>query len=247
LSSSSGSDGPPGSPGPSRVIDERVIDRRLLSLLIARHGEPPRARPLTRDEEERAEIVARRDRALAAADPRLVHHIERHERSSARVAATQEAALAAYEQMVGRRRQTALERTAVQVRDIGELRELEPSEELYDAMKHRTPQAFLRDLHRPVQHFGNVELRRVPSPTAGASLARARTLVSEIMAEQRRAVTSFRLTSQLAGEGMVELRSILARPWEESRPENPLPMASRAPTLDDMRWFGSSGGYDPDV
>ncbi|HKE17927.1 MAG TPA: hypothetical protein VKB80_23785, partial [Kofleriaceae bacterium] len=123
----------------------------------------------------------------------------------------------------------------------------EPAQELYDAMDHKTPQAFLRDLHRPVQLFGDVELRRMPSPTAGASLARARTVVSEIMAAQRDAVTSFRLTSQLAGEGMAELCGILARPWEESRPESPLPMPSRAPTLDDMRWFGSAGGYDPDL
>jgi hypothetical protein len=114
-------------------------------------------------------------------------------------------------------------------------------------MEHRTPQAFLRDLHRPVHHFGGVELRRVPSPTAAAALARARALVTETLAQRTQGAASFRLSSQLAQEGIDELRAALARPWEESRPANPLPMPSRSPTAEDMRWFGMSGGYDPDV
>ncbi len=114
-------------------------------------------------------------------------------------------------------------------------------------MEHRTPQAFLRDLHRPVQHFGGVELRRVPSPTAAGALARARALVAETMARSTRGAAAVELSSQLAQEGFAELRAALARPWEESRPANPLPMPSRAPSAEDMRWFGLSGGYDPDV
>ena len=47
--------------------------------------------------------------------------------------------------------------------------------------------------------------------------------------------------------GMSELRTILARPWSESRPDSPLPLPSRAPGAEDHVWFGLSGGYDPDV
>lgn len=228
-------------------IDERAIDGRLMALLVARHGEPPRARPPSRDEEERRELFARRDRAIAAADPGLVLHIERHERSGEALAEVERTALRAHDEVSRWLRPTEVERTAIQVRDTGEMRELEPAQELYDAMEYKTPQAFLRDLHRPVQFFGKVELRRVPSPTAGARLARARTMVSQIMVERREAVTEFKLSSQLAYAGMAELRSILSRPWEDSRPENPLPMPSLAPTPEDMQWFGFSGGYDPDL
>jgi hypothetical protein len=245
LSSSSESDRRPGA-GPGRTLDERAIDRKLLALLISRHGAPPRAAPLDPEEEERRLRIEQRDRALAAADPDLLLHIERHRVASETFAGTQRAALRVYEKMQARR-SIGPDEHVIRVRDAGEVRELEPSEELFAAMENKTPQAFLRDLHRPVQHFGGVELRRVPSPTAAASLARARALVSETMGRSTRGAASVRLSSQLAQEGLDELRAALARPWEESRPANPLPMPSRSPSVEDMRWFGMSGGYDPDV
>lgn len=245
MSSSSESDRRAGE-GPARAIDERAIDRKLLALLISRHGAPPRAPALDPEEEELRLRIAQRDRALAAADPDFLRHIERHRRSSEGFAGFQRVALRFHEQLSARR-SIGPDEHAIQVRDAGEVRELEPSEELTAAMEHKTPQAFLRDLHRPVHHFGGVELRRVPSPTAAAALARARAVVSEVMARPVERAASFRLSSQLAQEGFDELRAALARPWEESRPENPLPMPSRSPSLEDMRWFGMSGGYDPDV
>ena len=248
MSSSSASDRPgQARDGSARAIDERSIDRKLLALLIARHGAPPRAPKLSPEEEERRLLRARRDRALAAANPELVHHIERHERSSDQLAGTSRSAAHASEQLRARRRPIGVDESVIQVRDIGELRELELAEELYEAMEHRTPQAFLRDLHRPVQHFGGVELRRIPSPTAATALARARALASEAMTGRTTAATSFGLSSQLARAAIQELRVTLARPWGESRPANPLPMPSRSPSADDMRWFGISGGYDPDL
>jgi len=238
LSSSSGTE------GPGRRFDERAIDRRLLALLIARHGEPPRAPPLSADDEERLALIARRDRALAAADPALVHHLERHARSSETLCGVARAAAALAP--AGLVRAVGLDRGWIQVREVGEVREVEVPEDLSDAMEHRTPQAFLRDLHRPVQHFGDVELRRAPVPTAAGSLNRIRRAVSEAMAQRAGAAATIRLASPEAHAGMAELREILARPWEESRPANPLPMPSRAPSSDDMMWFGMSGGYDPD-
>jgi len=236
LSSSSGTDR-------SRV-DERGIDHALLARLIARHGAPPPAPQLSPDDEERREIALRRERAVAAADPALVVHIERHERSSHELGRTQRAALAAHARLAAR---DGSGKDRLRVREIGEVREIEPSEEIHEAMEHRTPQAFLRDLHRPVLEFGGVQLRRMPSPTAAAALSRSRAAVSEVMSHRARASAQFQLASQLARGGLEELRAILARPWADSRPENPLPMPGQVPGAEDWQWFGLSGGYDPDV
>jgi hypothetical protein len=244
LSSSSGSDG--GGPGgrPARAIDERSIDRRLLALLIARHGAPQRALPLTADEEERRQMIARRERAMAAVEPSLVHHIERHDRDGAKLTRAQRSATE-MSRDIGH--PAGFDWSATRVREIGEVREVQVAEDLYDALEHRTPQAFLRDLHRPVSYFGDVTLRRIRSENAATSLARVRALVSQALSHRAGAAGSIELASRGARGGLAELRATLARPWEESRPANPLPMASRAPSAEDMQWFGLSGGYDPDL
>ncbi|HLU67644.1 MAG TPA: hypothetical protein VKZ63_15280, partial [Kofleriaceae bacterium] len=159
MSSSSGSDRPGAGDGGAPRFDERAIDRRLLGQLIARWGEPPRAPPLTADEEERRELLARRARALAAADPDLVHHVERHDRDAEHLApeVPDPAALC---RSLAPRPIARFDLGAWNVRQAEEMRELEPSDELRDCLEHRTPQAFLRDLHRPVHSFGDVELRR---------------------------------------------------------------------------------------
>jgi hypothetical protein len=249
LSSSSGNEWPPRDPAysPDRRIDERAIDRRLLALLIARHGEPPRARRLTPEEEERRLIAERRDRALAAASPALIRHIERHDRSSERPTRSQEAAARAHAGTLPSRPPIGVDWASIQLREIGEVRELELSDELRDALEHRTPQAFLRDLHRPVQYFGDVQLRSKPLPTAGAALERVRAQVREAMARPAGEVGRVERASQLAKDGYQELREIMARPWEDSKPENPLPMATLTPGAADWQWFGMSGGYDPDL
>jgi hypothetical protein len=232
-----------GDDGPR--IDEQIVDRKLMALLVARHG-APRSQPMSADEQERRQLLARRQRAAAAADPDLVHHIERHQRSGERAAATERAALSLADRVLARRARGP-QPSGLRVRDIGEVREVEVAEEVRDAIAHRTPQAYLRDLHRPVQMFGAVELRRVPSPTAGIALARARAQVREAMAARAHDVRAIQRSSQLARQGMEEVREILARPWAESRPEHPLPLSSRSPSPEDMQWFGLSGGYDPDL
>ena len=250
MSSSSGGDRarrddqPDGSAHTAAVeIDERAIDRKLLAQLIARHGAPRAAPPPSADEEERRQIVARRDRAMAAADPSWIRYIERHERTSARLTYTQRAALAMRTVPAFR----SHEWDALGLREIGEVRELEVNEELRAAMEHRTPQAFLRDLHRPVQFFGDVELRRTLSPTAGSALALAQAMVSQAVAHRAGEAGRIELSSRVAQCGLDELIAVLSRPWQESKPENPLPMPSRAPGGDDMHWFGLSGGYDPNL
>lgn len=239
MSSSSGSDGP----GRPRALD--AVDPGLLDLLVGRHGAPRQATPLSFAEQERRRLIARRERAIAAADPALVHQVERHARDAARL-----------------RRLPPAEPTRAEARPLarfdldawpirqpgGEPRELEPSDELRRTLTHRTPQAFLRDLHRPVTAFGSVQLRRVASPTSsGSALARIRDAVRGAMAHHSRDDALQPLATHLMQDGMRELRTILARPWGESRPANPLPMPRTAPAIEDSVWFGLTGGYDPDV
>lgn len=242
---------------PARGLDERAIDRRLLDLLIARHGPPappgyPRMTPRTpgdrrvdADDEERRALLAQRQRAMAAADPRLVRHIERHEVVSARLTSTQQAAEELASSREVRPSRFAPESTGV--REIGEIREVQVSEDIFEAMQHRTPQAFLRDLHRPVQFFGDVALRPMPVDSAGSALARVRERVGAALAQRAGAAAAVEMASRGGRDAVAELRELLARPWEESRPANPLPMGSQTPTAEDMMWWGTSGGYDPDL
>lgn len=235
MSSSSASDRPRALAG---------IDPRFLDHLIARHGAPKKAPPLTIDEKERREVIARRDRAIAAARPELVAHIERHRRDGERLRQ-----LPADDPLPARApiARFDLDRWGIREAD-GEARELEPSEEVRRLLSHRTPQAFLRDLHRPVTAFGEVQLRRVASPTSSAlALERVRAAVRSAMAHRGREEAAQPLATRLMNDGMRELRTILARPWAESRPEKPLPLPRTYPGIEDSMWFGSSGGYDPDV
>ena len=86
------------------------------------------------------------------------------------------------------------------------------------------------------------------SPTSSAlALERIRAAVRSAMAHRSRDDALQPLATRLMNEGMTELRTILARPWADSRPEKPLPLPRTYPGLEDSFWFGSSGGYDPDV
>lgn len=235
MSSSSASDRPRALAG---------VDPAFLDHLIARHGAPKKAPPLTIGERERRDVIARRDRAIAAANPELVTHIERHRRDADRLRR-----LSSEDPLPERASIARFDLDAWQIREMAsEMRELEPSEAIRRALSHRTPQAFLRDLHRPVVAFGQVELRRVVSPTSSAlALERIRAAVKAAMAIRSRDEVAQPLATRLMEDGMRELRTILARPWSESRPARPLPLPRTYPGLEDSLWFGSSGGYDPDV
>jgi hypothetical protein len=88
----------------------------------------------------------------------------------------------------------------------------------------------------------------VVSPTSSAlALERIRAAVRDAMKHRSRDDAVQPLATRLMNDGMAELRTILARPWADSRPAKPLPMPRSYPGLEDSLWFGSSGGYDPDV
>jgi len=52
--------------------------------------------------------------------------------------------------------------------------------------------------------------------------------------------------SHAGQESYEAMRAQLREPWEDSKPESPVPMASAFPSENDTHWFGS-GGTDPDV
>lgn len=228
------------------MVDERAIDKKLLASLIARHGEPRHVDPPTKDEQERKDLVDRRNRALAAADPSFVAQVERHEVTADRLKSSLPAKGEALLRVIDRPL-ALFDLDMWRLREIAEARELEPSDEVRDSLAECAPQAFLRDLHRPVQMFGDVELRRTPSPTGSESLSRARRAVREAFATKRAQAGLLPLASREAAAGFAEMQDILARPWGDSRPANPLPMPSKSPQADDLQWFGLSGGYDPDA
>ncbi len=244
MSSSSASDGEGGG-GVGRRRALAAGDPALLGELFGRPGAPRQAPPITFAEHERRQLLARRERALAATDPALIHHIERHERDaddfqrpSAGEPLPALPSIARFD----------FDSWPLYAQPSGEVRELEPSEELRRALNHRTPQAFLRDLHRPVHAFGSVALRRVPSGTSSSmALARIRAAIAGAMVHRSRDDAVQPLATRLMTDGMKELRAILARPWADSRPEAPLPLPGSMPSMEDSHWFGISGGYDPDV
>ena len=234
---------------------ERSVNRRLVAALIARHGEPPPPPPApTAEELELEELVARRNRALAAVNPALVEWLGRHERraerlleGSAAVRAVNRGARHLEERAARASRPGGFAPEVWKLRELGEWRDLDPGDEVRDALEHRAPQAVLRDLHRPVQLFGDVELRRGPAPTAAASLRRAREARDLALARPTGEAAHMALGSATMKAEMQALAQVLGAPWADSRPESPLPLPSRAPGGEDLQWFGMSGGYDPDL
>jgi len=226
-----------------REIDWRAIDRALVDLVIARHGAPAPPPPMTVEEKERRVRQQKAERAMAAADPGFIRRVERHVRSGDALIRPCIAAA----QGQNTRRPIGIDWEAAGLRQAGEFHELEPSEELHEALEHKTPQAFLRDLHRPVQMFGEVTLRRVRTPTSSDALGRARAVVREVMSHESVSISAIQLASRSMRRAVEEMRAQLARPWEESLPEKPLPLPTRTPGMHDMIWFGVSGGYDPDL
>lgn len=129
---------------------------------------------------------------------------------------------------------------------IGEEREIERPEDVQFAVQDRTPQALLRDLHRPVRYYGDIYLRPLDLGVDRFGLV-SRAAITDLVYGRRYTVNPDREPSgrRAMREGYAELRDILAQPWEQSKPENPRPVPSELPDVNDLKWFGSVG-IDPD-
>ena len=99
---------------------------------------------------EMAEVIVRRDKALAAVDPELVEDIrvrtEERPETLLKFAATIDVVI---DENMALFDHGMVDRAAA----IAEPRDVEISDELIDALKECTPQALLRDLHRPELDF----------------------------------------------------------------------------------------------
>jgi len=129
---------------------------------------------------------------------------------------------------------------------IGEPREVERPDDVQFAVQERTPQAILRDLHRPVRHYGDIYLRPVDLGIDRYG-AHARAAIASLVYERRYHVDPKQEPNghRALLESVAERRAILDRPWEESKPEQPRPVPSEFPDENDLIWFGSVG-VDPD-
>jgi hypothetical protein len=133
---------------------------------------------------------------------------------------------------------------AWRLRLAGEPRELERPPAIADALKERTPQAILRDLHRPVRMIPPIKLRPVVvGADPGAGSARTR---KAMVARYAVRMAQHRLAAAIGAEALAELRDLLAKPWEPALPEDEARRASLEPGPEDAHWFGTFGGVDPD-
>lgn len=128
-----------------------------------------------------------------------------------------------------------------------ELREAERPEDISDALKEPTPQAVLRDLHRPDQQW---PLRLLPEDL-GMDVAGARTRARIDTAVRTRYVVRMDdepIPARLMLEDMAALRAHLDEPWESFYvpPEKRRAPASLVPSAEDYKWFGMTG-FDPDL
>jgi len=134
--------------------------------------------------------------------------------------------------------------------------EYEQPEDIREAIRDSSvAQAILRDLFRPVRHFGNIELRRqlagdsedhdmLRNPLAQAKAAMKTSHARDLQASEAQ-------TLMLIHSDMKELRTILSNPWEDSAVNSPTidvgDDSSEQNALAHARWFGLEGGFDPDV
>ncbi|KAB2887706.1 MAG: hypothetical protein F9K40_21135 [Kofleriaceae bacterium] len=105
------------------------------------------------EEKEREERRKRKEAACAAADPKFLRHIERHERTRIHVLPEFELDAIVDESIVNVAVRAQLERQSAD-EPAGDLLEYSQPPDVQDIVaRHNAPQALLRDLFRPVSEF----------------------------------------------------------------------------------------------
>jgi hypothetical protein len=224
------------------AAESEDLDPATIAQLAAWFGAPaagpvPAAPEAPRD----ADAATRRALALEAVDPGFVSALQaRWDRG--------EALLRVTARMARPRRAPSKFDLAVWNLHLGdELREVERPEDIGDTLKDPTPQAVLRDLHRPEQQWP----RRFLPQDLGLDIAglRTRARIDDILATNYAVrIDDEPIPARIMAEQRAALRAHLNQPWEDSYipPENRRGPASSAPTPEDLKWFGSMG-FDPDL
>lgn len=247
-----GAQRPPASePRVSDLLSGRVtpeaseeLDPATVAQLAAWFGIPvatPVPTPSATPPSKREEAALRRQQALDAVDPAfLAAHEARW---------TQGDALLRINRPVGRRLRSPsrFDLAAWRLQASDEVREAERPEDIRDALKEPTPQAVLRDLHRPDQQF----LLRLLPTDMGLDVAGMRTrsrIDTALRASYAVRMDDEPIPARLVAEDMAALRAHLGEPWESFYvpPENRRGPATLVPTAEDFKWFGMTG-FDPDL
>jgi hypothetical protein len=191
---------------------------------------------------KREEALLRRQQALDAVDPAFLAALERKW--------TQGDALLRVNRPVRAqvRSPSRFDLDEWNLRASDEVRETERPEDVVDALKEDpTPQAVLRDLHRPEQQW---PLRLLPEDL-GMDVAgmRTRSRIDTILRTSYMVrMDDEPVPARLILEDMGALRAHLDEPWESFYvpPEKRRGVASLVPTAEDFKWFGITG-FDPDL
>jgi hypothetical protein len=227
--------------GPAAAESED-LDPATIAQLAAWFGAPAAGNAAAAPEVERGQdAAARRARALAAVDPGFVSAL--HARW-----ARGEALLRVTRPLARPRRAPSKFDLAVWNLHLGDApREVELPEGIGDALREPTPQAILRDLHRPEQHWP----KRLLPEDLGVDVAglRTRARIDEILSTNYSVrIDDEPIPARILADATADLRASLRAPWEDSfvPPEKRRGPASDAPTAEDLKWFGTMG-FDPDL
>jgi len=221
---------------PPDLPDE--IDPVLVERLMAWFGDgPPIGEETSREDPEMAEMRRVRERACAAAEPWLLERIENH-----LLRADDPLTLPPPPPSMIDLSLPKFDLARWGLRSVGEMREVEPPDELYDALRCCTPQALLRDLHRPVFHF---RLQMVPVPVAGILSNDAHDQVRQLMRDSYSAGAQ-PTSSSIAAQELADLKHLLSQPWEDSKVVPTSERETQSALVEDFKWFGSHG-FDPDL
>lgn len=221
------------------------LDPATVAQLAAWFGIPvatPVPDPSATPPSKREEAALRRQQALDAVDPAF---LAAHEARWA-----QGDALLRINRPVGRRARSPsrFDLAAWKLHASDEVREAERPEDVSDALKEPpTPQAVLRDLHRPDQQF----LLRLLPTDVGMDVAgmRTRSRIDTLLRTSYAVrMDDEPIPARLMLEDMAALRAHLGEPWESFYvpPEKRRGPATLVPTAEDFKWFGMTG-FDPDL
>ncbi len=184
----------------------------------------------------------RRARWSEVADADLVAHVESYPARARRLLAQPDGP--EIQLRAGAAQLSRFRLDAWRLRLAGEPRETERPPQIADDLQERTPQAILRDLHRPVRPIPPIWLRPI---AWGTDPVKASAAAQEVMME-RYTVRMAELPDPRAirEDAWRQLRDILGQPWERALPEGDRRKASLEPGPEDALWFGAVGGIDPD-
>jgi len=222
-----------------------AVDPAMAARLRAFFGEAPAPRkprwqppPGWEAPPDASDRQERRQRALAAVDPGLVAAVSDRGASYGRTATPPAPPAPVLDLDLPR-----FDLGAWGLTFAGEAREVERPDDLRDALAEATPQALLRDLHRPVLTF-RIAIHPVRLADPGVAAERVR---DAIQGDYQVHMAELRLASAVAATDGADRRRVIWRSaWADAKPAVPSPVPKQLPDANDFRWFGDVG-VDPDL